>query len=53
MRAEMSARELGQGIALKIEIRGLQAFKLRCWLGLQLMRFAAFVLPVDANVKVG
>jgi hypothetical protein len=52
MKAEVSAHELGQGITLKIEIRGLQVFRLRCWIGLQLLRLAAAVLPVDTDVKV-
>jgi hypothetical protein len=52
MRAEMSARDLGQGINLKIEIRGLKMFRLRCWVGLQLLRLAAVALPVGVDVKV-
>ena len=40
------------GVMATITMTGLRAFNLRCWVGMQLLRLASWVLPVHTHVEV-
>lgn len=44
--------ELTGSITVVVTVKGLRAFNMRVWLGIQIMKLAALVLPFETRVEV-
>jgi len=45
--ADIKARDLMDGVELKYRISGLKEWSLRVWIGMQLIRLAAWIMWMD------